>query len=192
MTWIRKVKFLLWKRLLKSSLSFYIHHHFNSVVPWNEFFSRLRRAYTFNILLMIRTTLPNEAGINLRHLTRSQFPSALLSFFPSIAVLGNGAGYDTCQCEKVRQRESEREKEKWERGCLRIASVMTVRLNFGNFWVSEKLRLSLRIREQSPVQCQCVWHSTQRKEDSRDRQIAIRKMRVPISATPLIWDWKLD
>lgn len=95
----------------------------------------------------------------------------LFSFFPSITVLGNRAGFDTCQCEKVRQRE------KWEWGCLRIASVMTVRLNFGNFWALEKLRLSLRIREQSSVQCQCVWHSTQR-EVSRDRQIAIgRKKR---------------
>lgn len=103
LTWIGIVTFLLWKHLLKILPRLLFSPQFNTVVPRNEFFSSLRRAFTFNILLRIRTTLPNEAGINLY----SQFPLALLSFFPSITVLRNGAGYDTLQCENVRQRERE-------------------------------------------------------------------------------------
>lgn len=102
------------KRLLYFNFAFYIHHKFNSVIPRSDFFSSLRGTYTFNILLMIQTTLPNEAVFNLCLLIYSQFPSALLSFFLSITVLGNGAGWDTRQCEKVKEwvREWEREIEK--------------------------------------------------------------------------------
>lgn len=100
------MNFAFYKSTLETTLAFYTHHKFNTFTQRNEFFWSLRRAYTFNILLMIRATVPNEAGINLCLQTYSQFPLALLSFFLSITVLGNDEGFDTRQCEKVRERET--------------------------------------------------------------------------------------